>query len=170
MTVTVHTQSVYSKLTDSFDIPSEIQRRLPKEWKLSEHQLQTYKAILDPSVEVVFNTALTGDGKSLASYLPVLTNDYHGFGMYPTIELLRDQTRQFEDYCRAFKNDIVCLPLWGSEITRLAKEHGFKERGEWLVSQFKNHDVILTNPDIFNLVMNYRYRTFIYNDAELLTV
>lgn len=73
MTVTVHTQSVYSKLTDSFDIPSEIQRRLPKEWKLSEHQLQTYKAILDPSVEVVFNTALTGDGKSLASYLPVLT-------------------------------------------------------------------------------------------------
>jgi CRISPR-associated endonuclease/helicase Cas3 len=59
------------------------------------------------------------------------------------------------------------LPLWGAEITRLAKNHSFKERGEWLVSQFKTHDVILTNPDIFSLVMNYRYRTFIYSDIEL---
>jgi CRISPR-associated endonuclease/helicase Cas3 len=167
MPLTIRINPIYSKLADTDKTPQEIQRRLPLGWQLSEHQLRTFEAILDSSVEVIFNTAITGDGKSLAAYLPVLCKDYHGFGMYPTIELLRDQSRQFERYGHSFQRQNICLPLWGAEITRLAKEHDFKERGEWLVSQFKTHNVILTNPDIFNLVMNYRYRTFIYSDIEL---
>jgi CRISPR-associated endonuclease/helicase Cas3 len=118
-------------------------------------------------VQVIFNTALTGDGKSLAAYLPALINNHRAFGMYPTIELSRDQARQFEGYSRAFQRQVPYLSLWGAEMTRLTREHGFKERGEWLVAQFRNHGVILTNPDIFNLVMNYRYRTFTYSELEL---
>ena len=32
---------------------------------------------------------------------------------------------------------------------------------------FNNCQVILTNPDIFNLVMNYRYGSNIFSDQEL---
>lgn len=165
----VNTLPVYSKLAPESDIPAEVAERLPGGWRLSEHQVKTYQALAGGSAEVIFNTAMTGDGKSLAAYLPVLVNGCHAFGMYPTIELSRDQARQFEGYCWDFQCPTAYLPLWGAEITRLAEKHGFdfKKRGEWLIAQFKNHGVILTNPDIFNLVMNYRYRTFIHNAVEL---
>jgi CRISPR-associated endonuclease/helicase Cas3 len=42
---------------------------LPEGWTLSWHQAETFKALSDPNVDVVFNTAMTGDGKSLAAYL-----------------------------------------------------------------------------------------------------
>ncbi len=163
----IKTLPVYSKLASKENVPGKIAARLPDGWHLSEHQVETYKALTQGASEVIFNIAMTGDGKSLAAYLPTLVDDYHAFGMYPTIELSRDQARQFEGYCNSFQCSMIHLPLWGAEITRLAKKHGFKERGEWLVAQFKNHGVILTNPDIFNLVMNYRYRTFVHNAVEL---
>lgn len=158
------TLPVYSKLADEQDVPPEIKAKMPA---LSAHQVATYQALKNSDVDVVFNVAMTGDGKSLAAYLPVLVNNAHAFGMYPTIELLRDQARGFNDYCREFQCSVSCLPLWGNEITRLAQEQNFRERGEWLVAQFRNYGVILTNPDIFSLVMNYRYRTFIYSAVEL---
>lgn len=158
---------VYSRIANSTDVPSHVAKQLPPGWQLSEHQIRTYNALLRGDTEVVFNTAMTGDGKSLAAYLPALIDGYHAFGMYPTIELSRDQERQFEKYCRQFRCRLTCLPLWGMEITRLAAEQNFKRRGEWLVAQFKNYSIILTNPDIFNLVMNYRYRTFIHDAVEL---
>src|SRR6266480_5692909 len=38
----------------------------------------------------------------------------------------------------------------------------------WLaISQVDNYQVILTNPDIFNLVMNYSYGSNIFSDQEL---
>jgi len=163
----VKTLPVYSKLAKKAEVPPEVAERLPKDWQLSEHQVETYRALTEGSAAVIFNTAMTGDGKSLAAYLPVLVRDNHVFGMYPTIALSQDQARQFEGYCREFRNEVTYLPLWGAEITRLAQEHGFEERGEWLVAQFKNHEVILTNPDIFSLVMNYRYRTYVHSAVEL---
>ncbi|MFM6220268.1 MAG: hypothetical protein ACKPDM_07835, partial [Dolichospermum sp.] len=42
--------------------------KLPDGWCLSWHQLETLKALQDPNIDVVFNTAMTGDGKSLAAY------------------------------------------------------------------------------------------------------
>jgi len=163
----IRTLPVYSKLADAAEVPPEVAERLPKDWQLSQHQVETYRALTEGNAAVILNTAMTGDGKSLAAYLPVLVRDNHAFGMYPTIALSQDQARQFEGYCREFRNEVTYLPLWGAEITRLAKEHGFEERGEWLVVQLKNHGIILTNPDIFNLVMNYRYRTFVHSAVEL---
>jgi CRISPR-associated endonuclease/helicase Cas3 len=157
----------YSKLADSQDVPAEITAKLPAGWQLSAHQIATYQALKSRETNVVLNVAMTGDGKSLAAYLPVLVDNAHAFGMYPTIELLRDQARGFERYCSEFQTSVSCLPLWGSEMTKLARQQSFRERGEWLVAQFKNYGVVLTNPDIFSLVMNYRYRTFIYSAVEL---
>jgi CRISPR-associated endonuclease/helicase Cas3 len=163
----IKTLPVYSELADEAEVPPELAARLPAGWRLSQHQVETYRTLTQGNVDAIFNTAMTGDGKSLAAYLPVLVGDYHAFGMYPTIALSQDQARQFEGYCRNFQREVSYLPLWGAEITRLAKEHGLEARGEWLVAQFKNYGVILTNPDIFNLVMNYRYRTFVHSAVEL---
>jgi CRISPR-associated endonuclease/helicase Cas3 len=170
----IKTLPVYSKLADEAEVRGlGLWDKLPinsdgSRWQLSQHQAETYKALVSNEYDVVFNTAMTGDGKSLAAYLPVLTNaQYHAFGMYPTIELSRDQERQFRNYTSQFGQAIPYCTLWGAEIARRAEEHDFKRRGDALKERFENHNVILTNPDIFNLVMNYRYTSLIFSDQEL---
>ena len=59
---------VYSCPAD--EIPDGI--KVPQGWRLSWHQVETWKALNDPDVDVIFNTAMTGDGKSLAAYLRTL--------------------------------------------------------------------------------------------------
>ncbi len=39
--------------------------------RLLRHQVETFEAFNDPNVDVIFNMAMTGDGKSLGGYLPV---------------------------------------------------------------------------------------------------
>ncbi len=169
----VKTLPVYSKLARHADVPAEVVARLPQGWCLSQHQVETYDALRSDKYDVVFNTAMTGDGKSLAAYLPVLTDArQHAFGMYPTIELSRDQARQFDGYLRLFgltPQQIPHLSLWGAELTRLQEQYDFRSRGDFLKERFTNHNVILTNPDIFNLVMNYVYArgSRMFNDQEL---
>ena len=159
---------VYSKLAHADDVPREIATRLPHSLQLSQHQVETYQALLDTGVNVVINTAMTGDGKSLAAYLPTLVNPRrHAFGMYPTIELSRDQQRQFENYAGNFGRTIRCEALWGARLGELARERLARRRGEVLKERFDNCQVILTNPDIFNLVMNYSYGSNIFSDQEL---
>lgn len=170
----ITTLPVFSKLAADDDVKRlGLWDKLPikpdgTRWQLSEHQVETYKALTGGDCEVVFNTAMTGDGKSLAAYLPVLTDPrYHAFGMYPTIELSRDQERQFQGYVAAFKQPLPYCALWGAELTRLADKYEFKRRADALKERFENHNVILTNPDIFNLVMNYRYNSLIFSDQEM---
>jgi CRISPR-associated endonuclease/helicase Cas3 len=165
----ITTLPVYSKLTDETKLPREIAQRLPKGWQLSEHQVETYKALIDTNVDVVINTAMTGDGKSLAAYLPTLVlRDHRAFGMYPTIELSRDQERQFTDYCTQFGRTIRRESLWGAKLGERVEQYPhFKRRGEALAEMFNNYEVLLTNPDIFNLVMNYRYESGLFSSQEL---
>lgn len=77
-----------------------LQVKLPESWSLSWHQLKTWKAIRDPNIDVIFNTAMTGDGKSLAAYLETLLTDLCAIGLYPTNELARDQETQIQDYVK----------------------------------------------------------------------
>ena len=164
----VRTMPVYSKLAEPGEVPPELQARLPAGWRLSQHQVETYRALTQGDADLVFNTAMTGDGKSLAAYLPVLTSSrYHAFGMYPTIDLTRDQEQQFEGYARRLGQPVTYCSLWGAELTRLADEYNFARRGDLLKERFDNHSVILTNPDIFNLVMNYGYGSLIFSEQEL---
>jgi CRISPR-associated endonuclease/helicase Cas3 len=66
----ITTLPVYSKLAAEAEVPQEIKERLPAGWQLSQHQLETYKALLDPAIDVVINTAMTGDGKSWQADFP----------------------------------------------------------------------------------------------------
>src|SRR5882757_3630449 len=86
----IATLPVYSKLADADDVHTTFGgRQLPVQ--LSQHQLETYRALISPDVDVVINTAMTGDGKSLAGLLPLLVRNRHTLTFYPTNELLRDQ-------------------------------------------------------------------------------
>ena len=49
----IKTLPVYSKLADEKEIPPEIAARLPDGWKLSQHQLATYRALRSDDVDVV---------------------------------------------------------------------------------------------------------------------
>src|SRR6266545_6079441 len=106
----ITTLPVYSKLTDEA-IPIEVTQCLPKGWQLSQHQLATYRALGDPGVDVVINTAMTGDGKSLAGLLPLLANNRNILALFPTNELAQDQLRSGE----------MTLPQWGSDIRDVAQ-------------------------------------------------
>ena len=164
----VRTLPLYSRLADPAEVPPEVGERLPPGWRLSRHQVETYRALTGGDADVILNIAMTGDGKSLAAYLPALTDGrWRAFGMYPTIELSRDQERQFERYVGEFRQPLPFCSLWGEKLARFAEAHEFKRRGEALKERFENHNVILTNPDIFNLVMNYRYDSLIFSDQEL---
>lgn len=162
---------VFSRLAE--EVPAALQARLPQGMRLSRHQVETYRALTEGEAEVVFNTAMTGDGKSLAAYAPALVNtNKHVFAMYPTNELLRDQGRQLENYLQQFGRSKAEIPfddLWGAKLERLQDQIGARTRDVVLKERFENKNVILTNPDIFNLVMNYHYgqNTRIFTEQEL---
>ncbi len=80
--------------------------KLPQNWSLSWHQAATLEALRDPNINVIFNTAMTGDGKSLAAYLETLLANFPAIGLYPTNELARDQETQIQGYIEQFQPDI----------------------------------------------------------------
>ena len=66
--------------------------------RLLRHQAETWEAFNDANVDVIFNTAMTGDGKSLAAYLPVFKDGKAAIAMYPTNELIQDQYHALPSY------------------------------------------------------------------------
>ena len=104
----VTTLPVYSRLAADQDIPEEMRAQIPSSWRLSAHQVETYRA-LRSDVDIVFNTAMTGDGKSLAGQLPMLLHNCTTMAMYPTNELIGDQLRQTEQTLHRWKQDAIRL-------------------------------------------------------------
>src|SRR5712692_6415768 len=99
--------------------------------QLLKHQVATWEAIRDPEIDVVFNTAMTGDGKSLAAYLPVFKDGKATIAMYPTNELIQDQFHALPHYGERLD---ICLPrnavMYGEEITRIMRERDITVRLE----------------------------------------
>lgn len=165
---------VYSKLAEPELVERVLQgRTLPSNIELRQHQALTLEALEDPNVDIVANTAMTGDGKSLAAYLRLLINpDPEGYnrssvlGLYPTIELSQDQRQQFKKYQDQFGTQLAFMDLWGTKLTELT-EMGFNIRGNALKALLDTHHVVLTNPDIFTRIMNFQYWSGIYTLQEL---
>jgi CRISPR-associated endonuclease/helicase Cas3 len=156
----IRTLPVYSKVADT--VPDSIRNRLPDGWRLSQHQVETYRALTDPAgPDVVFNTAMTGDGKSLAGQLPSLIEGWQRslFAMYPTNELIRDQLRQAQHTWAAWQQvPSQIRHLDSAELDHLMEPQDFSQRGDALLSTFQNSEILLTNPDIFHYVMQTFYR------------
>lgn len=147
-------KAVYSKLASGDDGISFIKGR-----PLSRHQARTYQLLQDPNLDVIFNTALTGDGKSLAAYLPALRDNRCTMGLYPTNELSRDQESQVKSYIEQLSltqhKQRICR-LDSEALTELAEGHNTSRQNE-LLTQFQEREILLTNPDIYHLLMNGYY-------------
>lgn len=148
------------------DIPSGIQ--LPRGWQLSWHQVETLKALRDPDVDVVFNTAMTGDGKSLAAYLEVLQGQCFAIALYPTNALASDQEAQVQDYIEQFQpsNAPRVNRLSGPELEVYAENEGLR-KGSAIASRAGQSEVLITNPDIFHYLHRGAYLTSKDNPDKL---
>jgi CRISPR-associated endonuclease/helicase Cas3 len=88
--------------------------------------------------------------------------------MYPTNELARDQRRQFADYKREFGSVLSFDDLWGAKLGQIVEQHAeFARRAEALAALLQDHQVLLTNPDIFHLMINFRYGSTTLSSVEL---
>lgn len=139
-------------------VPTPEGLKLPKGWLLSWHQLETWKALQDPNIDVVFNAAMTGDGKSLAAFLDMLQGESCAIALYPTNELARDQENQIKTYIEKFQpwNNPRVFRLNSAELEVYAENEGLKKAGaiSTLTSQ---RDALLTNPDIFHYLHRGAY-------------
>lgn len=147
---------VYSR--PATELPESI--KLPEGWSsLSWHQVETFKALSDPTLDVVFNTAITGDGKSLAAYLKSMTGLNSTLAMYPTNELARDQERQVQDYKEKFQPK--CNPqiyrLTGATLEKFVETNQLSSKQQGLINRINNSEILLTNPDIFHYIHDFRY-------------
>jgi CRISPR-associated endonuclease/helicase Cas3 len=110
---------VYSRLADEDELKDLNTVRLPSTYKLRHHQAQTWQAFSNSDADVIFDTALTGDGKSLAGQLPMLAEDKYALLLYPTNELIKDQSKQVERYMHDFHlpSYYTCQTLYSERIT-----------------------------------------------------
>jgi CRISPR-associated endonuclease/helicase Cas3 len=138
---------------------------LPANWNLAWHQSATLEALRDPAIDVVVNTAMTGDGKSLAAYLETLQgNNTNAIGLYPTNELGRDQEIQIEDYITKFPSakDLRINRLSGAELEIYAAGEKLSKAAA-LLTRSSQSEVLITNPDI----LHYLHRgAYIINGAK----
>ena len=154
---------VYSQLSQSNPIAD-----IPTGLSLRAHQVKTFDAIRDPNIDVVFNTAMTGDGKSLAAYLPALVGSRRVLGMYPTNELIRDQLKQIKSYCDRFSSSIIPEYMFSEHLYELRAELELGSQAKAIEFLAGGHEILLTNPDIFNLIANFKYMGEYQNPDRLL--
>jgi len=153
----IRTLPVYSKLADAADVPLEVAARMPEDWQLSQHQVETYRVLKDPNgPEVIFNTAMTGDGKSLAAFLRALQDEDHAIAMYPTNELIRDQANKIPAYLTDWGCHARYTEMYGARITELMQETETRSRVEQIRKLLEQNALLLTNPDLFHLMMNFK--------------
>jgi len=126
--------------------------------RLLKHQVETLAAFNDPGVDVIFNTAMTGDGKSLAAYLPVFEKQKNIVAMYPTNELVQDQYNALPGYGeRLGKRLPRYSTMYSDKITQLMIEHDNKVRLEEVRKLLEKNGILLTNPDLIHLMMSHQY-------------
>ncbi len=151
---------LYSRLVEEKELPPELKAHLPPGWRLSKHQVETYRALTEGDTEVIFNTAMTGDGKSLAGQLPSLIQggmNHPVLAMYPTNELVEDQLIHLEQTVNKWNADLQYRILNSMELDQIMVEEEYGRRGDALMRVLRNGDFILSNPDIFHYVMHQFY-------------
>ena len=125
---------------------------------LLKHQVATFDAFHDPQIDVIFNVAMTGDGKSLAAYLPALREQERVLAMYPTNELIQDQHTALSKYEKSLN---IVLPhngiMHSAKISQLMSEHDETKRFEEARKLLVRNNILLTNPDLAHLMLTHQY-------------
>jgi CRISPR-associated endonuclease/helicase Cas3 len=133
-----------------------------KKMKIMAHQAATVRETRYGDAAIVINEAMTGDGKSLAGQFDLFSLKHTTFTMYPTNELANDQRRALNALMERWTP-----PQWSTrqlipEVINAAKLDELEEALEHLsrpevLRLATNNDLILTNPDVFNLIMSFGY-------------
>ncbi|WP_254565397.1 type I-D CRISPR-associated helicase Cas3' [Oscillatoria sp. HE19RPO] len=140
------------------EVPQDIE--LPAGWGLSWHQLETFKAIQDPNIDVIFNTAMTGDGKTLAAFLCVLYGHLAAVALYPTNELARDQEGQIGGYTQQLQlSQEPRLSRLSGEVLEIYAETEGLRKSAAIETRASQSEILLTNPDIFHYLHRGAYLT-----------
>jgi len=101
---------------------------------------------------------MTGEGKSLAAYLPLLYRNQQIVAMYPTNELIQDQHASLPKYAQSLQTRMPANALmFSAEITRLMREHENTMRMEEVRRLLERNALLLTNPDLVHLMMSHQY-------------
>jgi len=127
--------------------------------RLVEHQQKVWQALTrTDGPTVVFDTAMTGDGKTLAALLPIAKVERLGKGVfaYPTNELIRDQTKQVGRWLRTLKRALEVAHLDATSLAAYA-ESIEQPKHEALRDYAAHYDLVLTNPDILHLLQRFHY-------------
>lgn len=153
----IKTLPVYSRVAPQKELPSAIQNRLPDRWQLSEHQQVTYEVMQSGDYDVVFNTAMTGDGKSLAAYLPTLLHSVPLLAMYPTNELARDQELQLPTIKERWNGRFRHERITAARLEEKIATDNLHRKSQAIEFLTDNNQVILSNPDIFHYLAQFFY-------------
>ncbi len=142
----------------------------PANWRLMAHQAKTVQA-LNSDADIVINTAMTGDGKSLAGQLLLFNNtDWHTLTLYPTNELALDQQRGLKKLLEDFDSPPVWRPygfehavMNAAELDTLQDHYersGLNVSRPDAVKRLLGSNYLLSNPDIFHLCVSFAYRNY----------
>ncbi len=143
--------------------PDQYPSTEPLKWQIMAHQAATVKALRVGDAPIIVNKALTGDGKSLAGQFPFYADQTPTLTMYPTNELAIDQKRGVEALLDKWRP-----PKWNGKrlyrevlnaaaLDEVAAEIEGATRHDAL-NRLLNNELVLTNPDIFHLIMQFGYR------------
>lgn len=151
---TIALKPVYSRT-----VPTPEGLKLPDGLSLSWHQVETFQALQNPDIEVIFNVAMTGDGKSLAAFLSAMTNRTYTLAMYPTNELVRDQEKQVQRYKEKFqpKYDPQIHRLTAAILEKYVLTGQLPSKLEGIENFASLYEILLTNPDLFHYIHNFYY-------------
>ena len=137
--------------------------QIPDNYALMAHQVETIRALRSGSAPIVINQAMTGDGKTLAGQMQLFSQKVRTLAMYPTNELIKDQKRGLDALRERWTP-----PLWQSprldvhELNEATLDDAQLEsmgmsRPEVLQGLTRT-DLLLTNPDVFHLMMQFVYQ------------
>ncbi|MGK7924293.1 MAG: type I-D CRISPR-associated helicase Cas3' [Spirulina sp.] len=151
---TITLKPIYS--CPASEIPEDV--KLPDGWTLAWHQKETLEAVRDPNIDVIFNTAMTGDGKSLAAYLEPLLTNFYAIGLYPTNELARDQEGQIGGYIEIFQpeDEPRVNRLSSAELELYAERENLKKANA-IATRMSQSEILISNPDMFHYLHRGAY-------------
>lgn len=134
----------------------------PDGWQVMAHQAATVRALRCGTAPIIINQAMTGDGKSFAGQFMLFSEaNWRTFVMYPTNELAADQQRSLNSLLAGWTPP-QGAPDWqvinAATIDQLQSrlESSRMEALDKLIAS----DLLLTNPDIFHLAMQFAYAQY----------
>lgn len=160
---------------NEFKLPRATIREL-KKIKLFPHQKELFEEFNKQKSFTLITP--TGSGKTMAAALPILFYNENALFVYPTNALIVNQVGSILEICGllnksyhlidennfqdkiSLDKDFIIIKIDGDFLGKVTKEMGYRTKGQalnYLLSNSLKPIIVLTNPDIFYLIMSLKY-------------